>query len=606
MSAESTMVLLALMVCFALVGAAVAERLRLPRIMGWIMAGLALKWALIGLGHAGLASAGKLLHVSQAAATSAAGGLAEGPESLQFVKRLALTVVMFSIGTAFELHHLRRLGKTFLWVGLAQSIGALVLVFGACAAVGLLAGTEAPLLTAAFLAAIAVAVSPAATLLTLRQYEAKGYATEDILTITGLSAVIAIFLFDFSLLVFVEVGWVQPPGGAAGIHLAVLKLLAATAGSVLAGVAAGMVLSLLHARSSGGQATVALLAVILGILALSGPLNLDYLLISLVAGVTFINLAPDPGMLEQRLAVVGAPLFALLFVIAGYGMRFEAFGQPAMAALIGAYIVARVVGKLSGAYLAARRLGQAEVQPGIGAGLLCQGDVAFALVASLEGLWSAGGHPAWVGQIQAGVLGAIATFELAGPLLLKRTVVRAGEVKAVRLLHFSPPGQGALSQLKDGLLSLLRRLGILPLPGAAEGPLRARHVMRTNVKVLQAGATIDEVLHFIERSRLDHFPVVDGEKRFVGTISLADVRDIIYQPELHDLVTAQDLLEDELVTADPDETLEELFEKLTAHKARDLIVLEQANGRVMGIVEQRDVLRAMHVQQTGQYPPAQD
>lgn len=591
MTPGSTVGLLVLMLAAGLAGGAAAERLRLPRIVGWLLAGLAVKWALTGLDRAGLTVAGELLHAD--------------PGALYFIKQLALTAVMLSIGMAFELHHLRRLGRAFLWVGLGQSAGAFALTFTGCGLVGYLAGADQPLLMAFFLGAAAVAISPAATLLTLRQYEAKGHTTEDILTVTGLSAIVAIFLFDLCLLGFVELGWVQPPGGAAGIHLAVIKLISATIGSVLAGIAAGMILSLLHARTSGGQATVVLLAVMLAILVLAGPLNLDYLLVSLLAGVTFINLAPDPGLLEQRLSVIGAPLFALLFLIAGYRLHFEVFADAATAGLVGAYILARAAGKLGGTYLVARRLGTAEVAPALGGALLCQAGVAFGLIASLESLWPIGARPAWVRQLDTVLLGAIAVFELTGPLLLKRTVIAAGEVKAVRLFHFPAPGRGTWGRLGDGILSLLRRLGVLSLPQISDGPLCARHVMRTNVKLLPSGAPLDEVLHFIERSRLDHFPVVDAEKRFVGTISLADVRDMIYQSELRQLVAAQDLLEDDLVTAGPDETLEELFERFQTHKARDLIILDAATEHVIGIVEQRDVLRAMHLQQTGRHPPAE-
>ncbi len=47
--------------------------------------------------------------------------------------------------------------------------------------------------------------------------------------------------------------------------------------------------------------------------------------------------------------------------------------------------------------------------------------------------------------------------------------------------------------------------------------------------------------------------------------------------------------------------LSELFEKFREHKAGDLIILDDEQN-VLGIVEQRDVLRAMHVEETGKQP----
>ncbi|OPX24502.1 MAG: hypothetical protein B1H04_01960, partial [Planctomycetales bacterium 4484_123] len=119
-----------------------------------------------------------------------------------------------------------------------------------CAAVGYALGIERPLLMASFAAVVAVAVSPAATLLTIRQYEAKGPTTDDVLAVTGLSALVAIFLFDVLLLVAGEAGLVPVPGAEAGKAVMVLRIGAATGGSLMVGVLAGLALSLLHGRMS--------------------------------------------------------------------------------------------------------------------------------------------------------------------------------------------------------------------------------------------------------------------------------------------------------------------------------------------------------------------
>ena len=95
-----------------------------------------------------------------------------------------------------------------------------------------------------------------------------------------------------------------------------------------------------------------------------------------------------------------------------------------------------------------------------------------------------------------------------------------------------------------------------------------------------------------------------GQTTYFMDLEDADVHDMIYAPDVRHLVTAQDLLEDESVTAGPDETLPQLFENFRAHRARDLVVLNEQTRTILGIVEQRDVLRAMHVEQTGQPPPA--
>jgi len=452
--------------------------------------------------------------------------------------------------------------------------------------------------------AIAMVISPAATLLTLRQYQARGRTTEDLLAITGLSVVLAIVLFDAVLLTLVESGGIGPDVARAGVLRSVLTFVRATGGSLLVGVFAGLVLSAIHGRATANQEILAVLAVLMAVVALREPLSLDVLLVPLAAGATFVNIAADPGRLEQRLNVVAAPLFWLLFVVAGFELDLVAFSHGATLALLAAYVLARSAGKLGGTYLAVRLTGRrGDVSPSLGLGMLCHAEVKIGLMAGLTALWSARPAPPWVGQVSAVVIGSVAVFEIAGPLLLRHTIVVAGEVKAFRLFHLPAGPAGGWARMRDAVVSLLRRLGLTSLPEAHRGPILARHVMTTSVKGLPAGAGLDEVLHFIEHSRLDHFPVTDGRGRFVGTISLADVSDMIYRPEMRDLVTAQDLLEDDLVTAAPDETLGELFDKFRQHKAHDLIILD-ADGNVLGIVEQRDVLRAMHIEETGKVPGA--
>jgi Kef-type K+ transport system membrane component KefB len=175
--------LMALMLLAALVGALAAARLRLPQIIGFLLAGLVLQWVLMGLGRLGAEPAAKLAF--------------GGGRVLDFLSNLALAVVMFSIGLAFEGRRLRKLGATFLAVAGAQTLASFLLTAGACWVVAHLAGLHRPAVMAVLLGAVASAVSPAATLVTVRQYQARGRVTAEIMAATGLSMVAAVCLFDF-------------------------------------------------------------------------------------------------------------------------------------------------------------------------------------------------------------------------------------------------------------------------------------------------------------------------------------------------------------------------------------------------------------------------
>jgi CBS domain-containing protein len=326
---------------------------------------------------------------------------------------------------------------------------------------------------------------------------------------------------------------------------------------------------------------------------------------ALVVGIVFINIAPDPSKLERIIDTLGGPLFAVFFVLAGFNLHLEEFAKLKMLGVIIAYVLARTAGKAFGAYLGYRsRRVDPDLRPNLGLGMLCQAGVAIGLSAFLkEHTREAGGAIfEWARQIDTIVLASVALFELVGPLLLKLVIVRAGEVKAVNLMSravSTGPPAGGPSWL-SALGAILRRLNIAPGGDQPdETGLTARHIMRTNVKLLHASADLDEVLHFIERSRLDHFPVVTDEGYLIGTINLADVRDIIYNPQMRTLVTAADLIEPQLITATADEPLDTLFRKFHDEKIFAMPVVDSPESRrLMGIVEQRDLLRALHTHAT--------
>jgi CBS domain-containing protein len=125
--------------------------------------------------------------------------------------------------------------------------------------------------------------------------------------------------------------------------------------------------------------------------------------------------------------------------------------------------------------------------------------------------------------------------------------------------------------------------------------------MRTNVQFIRASATFDDVLHFIERSTYAHFPVVHEDGSFAGVIHFSDVRDVIYDPTLLTLVTAVDLADPDSHTVPPGMTLADLLKAFSRENVGVLPVAEQAGSkRIVGVVEQRDLLRALHLPQRTQ------
>jgi CBS domain-containing protein len=242
-----------------------------------------------------------------------------------------------------------------------------------------------------------------------------------------------------------------------------------------------------------------------------------------------------------------------------------------------------------------------EVSPHYGLGMLCHAGIAIGLADFVGSAWLTpmdGGfvtHPVAT-HFNTVVLGSVVIFELLGPLVLKSVTKSAGEVKAITLLRRrkAAPAEGdSITRLTWEALKRTFGLSGKRKQDTSVDP-RVRHIMRSNIRFIRDSAKLDEVLHFVEASRYNHFPVVDGQDRFVGMIHFADLRDMLYDPHMRELVTAVDLASpDDMVPADM--PLDELLERFKKSDVGSLVVVESEETRqVVGLVEQRDLLQALH------------
>ena len=582
--------LLGLLLLAGLVGAYVARLVRVPKVLGFIAAGLALKGALVWY-------AGVRIGAEEAARAAEAAALPLRP-----VTHLALGMILFSIGSVFEARQMRAVARQAWRIGLCEAgLTALLVLIGSAIA-AFLAGTATVGEVSVFvllLATAAIATAPAATLLVLQEYQAKGPMADTTLTLVGFNNILSIVLFHTLFVVLAAAG-VVTSSNACG-RAPWLDLMMITAGSVVLGCLVGLVISLLHIKLAVSETLLVFLALMIGLgagrdwLANPAHLNLSYsfLLTCLAAGATFANVAVDPERLGELLAIIGVPIFAAFFVLAGYSLHLEQL--LTLGWIGGAYVVFRVLGKTLGGWLGARWVGHPEnIHTTIGLGLLCQAGVAIGLAEFLRDHWDS----PLAGQFYAVILGSVALFELIGPLALKRMAVTSGEVKAITLLRRPGPvraeGLSAARLVIDSVLRLFRHAH--RRARTTGQPLRVRDIMRTNIRFLRPEADLDEVLHFVETSPLNHFPVVGSDNQLTGVIDYGDVRDIIYDPLLGGLVTALDLANPDSPTIGGDASVADLLELFRSTDLGCVPVVEAAGSRkVVGLVEQRDLLRALHL-----------
>jgi Kef-type K+ transport system membrane component KefB/CBS domain-containing protein len=578
--------LFGLMLLAAIAGGYAARLLHVPRVIGFLFAGVALK-ALLGGAYGGAEDAEALHHAAL---------------PLQAIKNLALGIILFTIGSVFERGHIKSVGPKVRKVSLLETLCVVGFVFAGCLVIGMVSQPQygsANTVLALLLSLAAIATAPAATLFVLREYDARGATTDTILSLTGLNNVVCIVSFYVAFITLAAVGAIDTaPGISSQPGLA---LLFATVGTVLLGGVAGLLLSVLHSKLELSELLLVFFATFIVLGAgerwlMDHPqvgVSYNFLLTSLVAGGMFANLALEPQKLATSLRTIGAPIFAGFFVIAGFELHIEELTK--LGWLGGGYVVCRTAGKYLGCRLGIRwAQWQENVSPKLGMALLCQAAVVIGLATFVKDNWR---HEELAQQFTTLILGSIVVFEIIGPLAIKRCVIQAGEVKAVTLLRRVDAGRERekLSTIQLTRQALQRLVGRRQKDEKGEPEtLKVKHIMRTSVQFLRARETLDDVLHFIERSTHHHFAVVDEEGTYQGVIHFADVREMIYDPLLRDLVTAVDLADPGAPAVPVDMALDELMEVFQDANVGTLPVVDDLERRrVVGMVEQRDVLRML-------------
>lgn len=173
--------LFALSVCLfaGLFMSRIIKRLKLPAVTAYLIGGI-----LIGpycLGRLGIRGLGFVSH--------------ENVVEYKLISEVALGFIAFSIGNEFRLSQLKKTGRQATVVAFFEALAATFLVTIVMIALHMILGDKFPLPSALLLGAIATATAPAATLMVVRQYKAKGSLTDILLPIVALDDAIALAVF---------------------------------------------------------------------------------------------------------------------------------------------------------------------------------------------------------------------------------------------------------------------------------------------------------------------------------------------------------------------------------------------------------------------------
>ena len=420
---NSALICLAFAVIAGLLMSRPAKKLHLPAVTAYLVAGL-----LIGpfcLGALGIPGLG-FHSVSQV-------------KGYSLLTQTALGFIAFAMGNEFRLIQLKAMGSKAIVIGIMQAVVTTVVVDIALIALHLLFPQVLTLPAAITLGAIASATAPAATLMVVKQYKADGPLTRLLLLVVAIDDAVGLLLFSvsFGIASALENGAISLMGVAVEPLLEIILSLGV--GAVM-GLLLNWLETFFHSRSKRMALSVSFVILTVGLSMLQfhiGQVHIKFslLLVCMMTGTVFCNVCDTSDELMGRVEGWTVPLHVLFFVISGAELDLKILLNPLTLIVGVVYIISRSLGKYYGAYSSCKAVKcSAPITKNLGITLLPQAGVALGMALTASALQDGT-------LVQNVVLFSVLVYELVGPALTKRSLLKAGEIKPENKTSARTPNQ---------------------------------------------------------------------------------------------------------------------------------------------------------------------
>lgn len=351
----------------------------------------------------------------------------EQVEGFGIITQTALGFIAFAIGNEFRLAQLRSMGKKAIIIGIVQAVVTTLLVDIVLIGLHLAFPNILSLPAAITLGAIASATAPAATLMVVKQYKADGPLTRLLMLVVAIDDAVGLVLFSasFGIASALENGSVSLIGV---VIEPIVEIVLSLGVGALMGILLDLVEEFFHSRSKRMAVSVAFVLLTVGISMLEFQIGVVHcgfslLLVCMMAGTIFCNVCDTSDELMLRVDSWTFPLSVLFFVISGAELDLMILASPATLLVGVIYIITRSAGKCFGAYASCRANHcNKAITDNLGITLLPQAGVALGMAMTATAL----ADGAIVRNV---VLFGVLVYELVGPALTKRSLMKAGEIK---------------------------------------------------------------------------------------------------------------------------------------------------------------------------------
>ncbi len=349
-------------------------------------------------------------------------------DGLSLISDIALGFIAFAMGNEFRLSQLKKIGKKAVVIGIFQAVFTTLIVDIALIGLHFIIPSKFPIQAAIILAAIATATAPAATLMVVKQYKAKGSVTDVLLPVVALDDAVGLVVFAISFGIAKSIG-----SGPIDVLSIIVEPMLEVILSLLLGFVMGLLFTFcekfFHSRSKRMAISVTFVMMTVALSCLQfdiGQVHISFssLLSCMMLGTVFCNFCEVSEELMERADRWTTPILILFFVISGAELELNVFTDITVVLIGIVYIVFRSVGKYFGASISAK---MTKCDPNIvkylGITLLPQAGVALGMANKAKEIGEAGNIVCNI------TLFAVLIYEIVGPFLTKVALTKAGDIK---------------------------------------------------------------------------------------------------------------------------------------------------------------------------------
>ena len=400
--------------------------LRLPNVTGYLISGIIFGPYVLGQYIGGWTS-------DPASQTSI--------QAISWISEIALGFIAFTIGCSFKTSSLKAVGKKVVIITIFEALGGAIVTIGGLFIAYIFLKDSLPISIILTLGAIACATAPAATLMVIKQYRARGPVVDTLIPVVAFDDAVALIAFSVLFSVSKSIASATELSFVGVIVVPLIEIIV----SLALGAALGAIVSLgckwFKSRANRMILIIASILVVVGLTMLANTyswkmfgedFSFSSLLACMMIGAMFINLRKDAQRTIERIDGFTPPLYMLFFVISGANLNITIFAsKDALIVIIVAlvYIVMRSIGKWSGAFASAKLTkSEPTVQKYLGFTLLPQAGVAIGLATTASQTLAKLGLEKESSLILAVILSATIIYELFGPLITKIALYKAGEI----------------------------------------------------------------------------------------------------------------------------------------------------------------------------------